>query len=147
MLRMMALSGRVGARKPSRKDKQNDARGGHKRGAEKDGSAARVARALRIFAADGLADAHRSGGGDAEWNHVGEGNGVQSDLMAGKRNGPEPADERCHERENANFQSNLHSRGKAERDQAPDALQVRLDGCVKQPRAMTPVVPEEITDE
>ena len=74
---------------------------GHERGAEKDRGAAGVARALRILAADGLADAHRRSGGDAERNHVGERDGVESDLMAGKRNGPEAADQRRHERENS----------------------------------------------
>ena len=47
-----------------------------------------------IAAAEGLADANGGGGREAERNHVGESDGVESDLVAGLSDGAETRDER-----------------------------------------------------
>src|SRR5712691_10251997 len=141
------IIGRVQARNPSRKEKKQGAGAGHERGAEEDGGAAGVARTFGISAADGLADTHGSGGGEAERYHVGERNGVQSDLVAGKRDGSQAPDERSDQREDANLQRDLHGCGKAQGDEATDALQFRLNWRAQQLCAVLLVVPEQIANE
>ena len=63
----------------------------HERGADEDGRAASVARSLRIFSSERLADANGGGRRNAERHHVGERDGVERDLMAGERNAPSRA--------------------------------------------------------
>src|SRR5260370_17804379 len=67
--------------------------------------------------------------------------------MARKRNSSEAADERGDESEDANFQSDLHGSGKAERDEPPDARQFRLNRSAQQFGAMLLVVPEQVANE
>ena len=75
-----------------RKDEQNDAHGGHEGGAEEDGGVACAAGSGKIAASDGLADANGRGGRDTQGDHVGEGDGVERDLVAGERYGAQASD-------------------------------------------------------
>ena len=95
---------------------QDDAHGGHEGGTEDDGGVACVARVDGRTAAEGLADADGGGGREAERNHVGEGDGVESDLVAGLGDGAETGDEGSDESEYADFSGELECGGKAERD-------------------------------
>ena len=100
-----------------------------------------------IFATDGLADANGGGGGDAERNHVGEGDSVQRDLVAGERHGTEARDQRGDQCEDAALERELHGGGKAESDETADARKIDVDGRLEQFGAMAAVVPEQIADE
>ena len=104
-----------------REDEKDDAHAGHEGGAEENGGVAGVAGAGEVAASDGLADANSGGGGDAEWNHVSERDGIERDLMAGERNGAESRDERGDGGEDADFGGELDAGGQAERDEAADA--------------------------
>src|SRR6266446_5074405 len=141
------IIGRVQARNPSRKEKKQGAGAGHERGAQEDGGAAGVARTSGIFAADGLTHAHGCCRRNAQRYHVGERNGVQSDLVAGKRDGSKAPAERCDQREDANLQRDLHGCGKAQGDEATNALQFRLNWRAQQLCTVLPAVPEQVANE
>ncbi len=118
-----------------------------KAGAEKDGGVACIASGGGIAAADGLAYANGSGGRDAERNHVGERDGVESDLMAGERDGAEAGDERRDEGEDGDFGGHLQRGGKTKSEEATDALEIGISGSFEEIGAMAVVVPEKIGDE
>src|SRR5208337_1440560 len=115
---------RVDACDEARKHQERHAHAGHERGTKEDGGAARIASALWIAAADGLSNADSGSGGDAERNHIGEGDGVESDLVAGERNGSQPCDERGDKGEDTDFGGELQCRGQAEGNEAADALDI-----------------------
>jgi hypothetical protein len=66
---------RVQTRDVVRKNQQENAGAGHKGGANDDGGIAGVGCAYGIFTSNGLAYANGSGGGNSQWDHVGERNG------------------------------------------------------------------------
>ena len=138
---------RVDAGDETREDEEREAHAGHEGGAKENGGVARIASAERIAAADGLTDANGGGGGDAERNHVGEGDGVESDLVAGERDGSEARDERSDEGEDADFGGELQRRRQAKGNEATDALDIDFDGSFQQVGAVAMVVPEKIADE
>jgi hypothetical protein len=70
-------------------NEKSHAHAGHEGGTKKNGGVARIASAGRVAAADGLANADGGGGRNTEGHHVGKGDGVESDLMRGKRDGAE----------------------------------------------------------
>ena len=104
-----------------REDEKDDAHAGHEGGAEEDGGVAGVARAGEIAASDGLADADGGGGRDAERDHVGERDSVESDLVTGEWNGAEARDERGDGGKDADFGGHLESGREAEGEEAADA--------------------------
>jgi len=72
-----------------REDEEDDAHAGHEGGAEENGRVAGKAGAGEITAPDGLTYADGGGGRNAERDHVGEGDGVDGDLVTGERDGTE----------------------------------------------------------
>ena len=138
--------GGVEAGNVTREEEEHDAHGGHEGGAEEDGGVASVTRGDGITAAKGLADTDGSGGSEAERNHVGEGDGVESDLMAGLGDGPKTRDERRDKSENGDFGGELERGGKAESDEQADAGEVGLDGSFEELGFVACVVPEQIND-
>jgi len=137
----------VNAGDETREDEERDAHARHKGGAEKDGGVTGIARAQGIAAADGLTNADGGSGGDAERHHVGEGHGVQGDLVAGERNGSKARDERGDEGEDADLSGELQRGGQAEGNEAADALDIDLNGSFQKVGAVAMVIPEEIADE
>ena len=129
------------------KDEENNAHGGHKGGAQNDGRIASIACANRVAAADGLTNTDSSGGGQAQWNHVGECDGVERDLMAGLDHGAEARDQSGHEGKNGNFSGELKCSGKAKGNQFTDTVEVGPDGCLQELGLVVGVVPEQINDE
>ncbi len=131
----------------ARKDEEDDAHAEHEAGAKEDGGVAGIARGGRIAAADGLAYANGSGGRDAKRNHVGKGDGVESDLMAGERDGAEARDERGDEGEDGDFGGHLQGGGKTKSEETADALEIGISRSFEEIGAMAVVVPEKIGDE
>jgi len=131
----------------AREDEESDAHAGHEGSTEEDGSVASVTSSERIAAADGLAYTDGGSGGDAERNHVGEGDGVESDLVAGEGNGAETADERGDHGEDADFGGELQGSGQAEGNEPADALDIDFDRSFQEVGAMAMVVPEQVADE
>jgi len=139
--------GGVEARDVARENEQNDAHGGHEGGAENDGGVARIARGFRIAATEGLTDTDGSGRGEPEGNHVGKGDGVERDLVAGLRDGAETRDESCDRSEDRDFGGELESGREAENDELADAGEIRLDGRFEQVSFVMRVVPEKVDHE
>ncbi len=137
----------VNARDVFRKNEKNDAHAGHEGGAQKDGCVSGIARARKIAAADGLAYTDCGGGRDTEGNHVGEGDGVERDLMAGQGNSAETRDERGDGGEDADFGGELDAGGETEADEAADACEIRSEFHFAQAGMIVRIVPEEIKDE
>ena len=108
------------------KTRRSDAHERHEGSTEEDGGIASITSGEGITAADGLTYADGRGGGDAERDHVSEGDGVEGDLVAGERDGAEAADERCDHGEDADFGGELQGGGQAERDETTDALDIGL---------------------
>ena len=131
----------------ARENEEDDAHEGHEGGTEEDGGVTGVAGGERFAAADGLADANGSGGREAERNHVGEGDGVERDLMTGLGNGAETGDERSDQSEDADFGGKLNRGGKTESDELADAVEVGVHGSFEEFGFVAGVVPEEIEDE
>src|SRR5260221_379660 len=75
-----------------RENDEDDAHDGHEGGGQEDGGVACELGAGEIAASDCLADANGRGGGNAERNHVGEGDSVERDLVAGERYGAKTCD-------------------------------------------------------
>ena len=67
--------------------------------------------------------------------------------MGGERNRTETGEERGNESEDADFGSELKCSGKAESDEAADALEVGLHGSFEEFGLVARVVPEEVDDE
>src|SRR5208337_1228862 len=86
-------------------------------------------------------------GRDAERHHVGEGDSVESDLVASERNGCQPCDERGDEGENTDFGGELQCCGQAEGNEAADALDIDFNGSFQKVGAVAVVVPEKIADQ
>src|SRR5579885_3562055 len=104
--------GRVHQRDPARKHQEHGGGERHERSTEKDGGVAGFAGGDRFAAADGLAHADGSRGRDAERNHVREGDGAEA------------SDESGGEREDADFQGDLHGGGQAKNDKPANAREV-----------------------
>ena len=85
--------GGVDAGDVARENQKSHAHARHEGGAEENGGVAGIAGAGRIPASDGLADANSGGRRNTERNHVSEGNGIESDLVRGKRDGAQTRDE------------------------------------------------------
>ncbi len=130
-----------------REDEKDEAHDGHERGAEQDGGVAGEACADEIAATDRLADADGGGGRDAEGNHVGEGDGVESDLVAGKRDGAETGDQRGNGCEDGDFGGHLHGSGKTQGNKAADAIEVGAKRGFAHVGLVSRVVPEKKNDE
>jgi len=111
----------------AREDEKDDAHAGHEGGAKEDRGVACIARSDGIAPAEGLADANGRSGSEAEGNHVGEGDGVQGDLMSGLGHGTESRNQGSYEGEDADLGGLLKGGGKAEGDELADAIQVGLD--------------------
>ena len=139
--------GGVNAGNDVREDEEDGAHGGHEGGAEKDGGIARVACVDGRAATEGLANSDSCGGREAERNHVGEGDGVQGDLVTSLGHGAESSDEGSDQGEDADFGGDLNCRGKAEGDELADTREIGLEGSVEELRFVAGVVPEEIEDE
>ena len=129
------------------KDKQDEAHGAHEGSAEKDGGVAGIAGALKIAATDGLTDADGGGGGESEGNHVGEGDGVESDLVASLSDGSQARDECGNESKDGDFSGELKRSGEAEGDEFANAGEVGLHGSAEQFSFVARIVPEQIDDE
>ena len=89
------------------KNEKDNTHAGHERSAEEDGCIAGVTGAKQIAASNSLPDADSRGGGNAQWHHVGERDGVQSNLVAGEGNSAKAGDERSNGGENADFGGEL----------------------------------------
>jgi len=139
--------GSVDASDVARKDEKHNAHERHKRGAEKDGGVTGVAGVRGRATAESLTNAHGSGGGKAERNHIGEGHSVQGDLVPSLRDGAEASDEGGDQGEDADFGGKLNGGGKAERDELANAREVGLHGSLEKLGFVVRVVPEEIDDE
>lgn len=139
--------GGVDASDPLRNGEQDDACEGHKGCADEYGGAARDGGSARILSTEGLANANCGGGSDAERDHVGEGDGIERDLVRGERDGPQASDERRDGGEDSAFERELHRGGNAERDEAANAREVHIDRSFEKFRAVLVVVPEKIADE
>ena len=137
----------VDAGDEERENEESNAHGGHEGGADKDGSVAGVARVGGGAAAEGLADSDRGGGGESEWNHVGEGNGVESDLMTGLSDGAETRDQGGDDGKDGNLSGLLKRGGKAESDELADAGEVGLNRRFEEFGFVAHVVPEKVDDE
>ena len=137
----------VNARDVFRKDEKDNAHAGHESGAKKDGCVSGIARARKIAATDSLAYTDGGGGRDTERNHVGEGDGVERDLMAGEGNSAETRDERGDGGEDADFGGELDAGGETEADEAADACEIRSEFHFAQAGMIVRIVPEEIKDE
>ncbi len=133
---------RVDKRDPLGEDEKADAGEGHECSSEKDGSVAGSRGSACILATDGLADADSGGAGDAEGNHVGECDCVQSDLVRGEGYGAEAGDERSHEGKDAAFRGDLHRGREAENDETLQARKVDVYGRFEKFRAVLVVIPE-----
>ena len=112
----------------AREDEEDTAHERHEGGAKKNSDIARIAGGERVATADGLAYANGGGRGNAQRNHIGEGDSVESDLVAGERNGTQPRNERSNESENGDFGGELESRGKTEGNELADTLEIGLNG-------------------
>jgi len=123
-------------------DEKNNAHARHEGSANEDGGIAGVASAGVVAASDGLADADGGGRGDAEWDHVGEGHGVESDLVAGKGDGSEAGDQGGDGGEDADFGRELDGGGKAETNEAADAAGIGDEGSATKSGVMPGVKPE-----
>ena len=141
------LVGGVDAGDVAREDEEDDAHEGHEGSAEEDGSVTGVAGGQRVAAADGLTDANGGGGREAKGNHVGEGDGVERDLMAGLGNGAETGDERSDQSEDTDFGGELNRGRKTESDELADTVEVRVNGSFEELGFVAGVVPEEIDNE
>ena len=128
-------------------NEKSHAHASHKGGTKKNGGVARIASAGWVAAADGLADADGGGGRDSEGHHVGEGDGVESDLVRGKRNGAETRNERGDQSKDADFRRELKRGWETKSDQAADALQVGLHRGLEKFGFVPRVVPEEVGHE
>ncbi len=129
------------------KDEQGDAHAEHETGAKNDGGVACEAGGSGFTAADGLANANGGGGGDAERNHVSEGDGVEGDLVRGQGNGTEASNERSDEGEDGDFGGELKGGGKTESYELADALEIGQDGSFEEFGFVARVVPQKIANE
>ena len=131
----------------ARKDEKRDGHGEHEECAKGNGGVASAGGGVRILAAEGLSNADSGGGRDAQGNHVGEGDGVERDLMAGLGDGPEACDQGGGKGEDADFGGELTSGGNAECEKMTNAAKVDVDGSVEKIGVMAAVVPEEVAEE
>jgi hypothetical protein len=131
----------------ARKDEKSNAHARHEGGAEKNGSVASIARAGGVAASNGLANTNGGSGRNAEGNHIGEGDGVKSDLMGGESDGTESRDERSDESEDADFGGQLKRGRKAKSDEAANTLKVGLNRSFEEFGLVARVVPEQVDDE
>ena len=106
-----------------------------------------MTRGIGLSASDGVAHANGGSGGNAQRDHIGEGNGVERNLVARKSDGSQAADKGGGESEDADFQGDLNGCGKPQRDKAADASEVNIDRSLEQLGAVTAIVPEQIADE
>ena len=139
--------GSVDAGDVPREDEEDDAHGGHERSAEDDGGVARVASRDGIAAAECLADTNGGGGRESEGNHVGEGDGVKSDLMTCLGDGAKTRDESGDKTEDGDFGGELERGGKTKSDEFADAGEVRVKGGAEEFGFVVGVVPEKVDSE
>ena len=131
----------------ARKNEQGDAHAEHEACTKNDRSVTSETSGGGFSASDGLSDADGSGRGDAEGNHVGEGDGVEGDLVGGERDGAEARDERSDCGEDGDFGGELQGSGKSKGNELADTLKIGLNGRFEQLCFVARVVPEEIADQ